>query len=161
MHLPPSYIGIICAVGVLVTVLADELSRRGWDVDVVAAVRSFIGDDVMLQVDANAAYTLDDLETLQALDEYELACIEQPLAWDALVEHAPDAICGRQAKVELELAHELRRQFTQTRRFRGYVPRLDRDDMCCAPNVETLSVEQRLWMQFACMKSRRAVEHGT
>jgi O-succinylbenzoate synthase len=62
--------------------------QPGWDVDVVAAVRSFIGDDVMLQVDANAAYTLDDLETLQALDEYELACIEQPLAWDALLEHA-------------------------------------------------------------------------
>jgi o-succinylbenzoate synthase len=62
--------------------------QPGWDVDVVAAVRGLVGDDVMLQVDANAAYTLDDIETLQALDDYELACIEQPLAWDALVEHA-------------------------------------------------------------------------
>jgi O-succinylbenzoate synthase len=62
--------------------------QPGWDVDVVAAVRSFVGDDVMLQVDANAAYTLQDIEMLQALDDYDLACIEQPLAWDALVEHA-------------------------------------------------------------------------
>jgi O-succinylbenzoate synthase len=42
----------------------------------------------MLQVDANAAYRLADVATLQALDDYGLACIEQPLAWDALVEHA-------------------------------------------------------------------------
>jgi O-succinylbenzoate synthase len=62
--------------------------QPGWDVDVVAAVRGLVGDDVMLQVDANAAYTLDDLATLQALDDYDLACIEQPLAWDALIEHA-------------------------------------------------------------------------
>ena len=62
--------------------------QPGWDLDVVAAVRGFVGDDVMLQVDANAAYTLDDIDTLRALDDYDLACIEQPLAWDALVEHA-------------------------------------------------------------------------
>ncbi len=62
--------------------------QPGWDVDVVGAVRGLVGDDVMLQVDANAAYTLRDIETLQALDDYDLACIEQPLAWDALVEHA-------------------------------------------------------------------------
>jgi O-succinylbenzoate synthase len=62
--------------------------QPGWDVDLVAAVRELVGPDVMLQVDANAAYTLDDVATLQALDDYDLACIEQPLAWDALVEHA-------------------------------------------------------------------------
>jgi O-succinylbenzoate synthase len=62
--------------------------QPGWDVDLVAAVRGLIGPDVMLQVDANAAYTLDDVATLQALDDYDLACIEQPLAWDALLEHA-------------------------------------------------------------------------
>jgi o-succinylbenzoate synthase len=62
--------------------------QPGRDVDLVAAVRNLIGPDVMLQVDANAAYTLDDVETLRVLDDYDLACIEQPLAWDALVEHA-------------------------------------------------------------------------
>jgi o-succinylbenzoate synthase len=62
--------------------------QPGWDVAVVAAVRDLVGDDVTVQVDANAAYTLDDADTLQALDDYDLACIEQPLAWDALLEHA-------------------------------------------------------------------------
>jgi o-succinylbenzoate synthase len=62
--------------------------RPGWDVEPVRAVRESFGDDVLLQVDANAAYTLDHLEDLRRLDEYGLACIEQPLAWDALLEHA-------------------------------------------------------------------------
>lgn len=60
----------------------------GWDVHVVAAVRGLIGDDVMLQVDANAAYTLADADHLAELDAFGLACIEQPLGWDQLLEHA-------------------------------------------------------------------------
>jgi O-succinylbenzoate synthase len=62
--------------------------RPGWDVEPVRAVREAFGDDVMLQVDANAAYTLDDVDVLRRLDDYHLACIEQPLEWDALLEHA-------------------------------------------------------------------------
>jgi O-succinylbenzoate synthase len=62
--------------------------RPGWDVEPVRAVRETFGDDVLLQVDANAAYTLDHLQALRRLDDYGLACIEQPLAWDALLEHA-------------------------------------------------------------------------
>jgi O-succinylbenzoate synthase len=62
--------------------------RPGWDVEPVRAVREAFGPDVLLQVDANAAYTLDHLDDLRRLDEYGLACIEQPLAWDALLEHA-------------------------------------------------------------------------
>jgi o-succinylbenzoate synthase len=62
--------------------------RPGWDVEPVAEVRRAFGRDVMLQVDANAAYSLDDTDRLRRLDEYDLACIEQPLAWDALLEHA-------------------------------------------------------------------------
>lgn len=60
----------------------------GWDVQVVAAVRELVGAGVMLQVDANAAYTLADAEHLAEFDEFDLACIEQPLEWDALAEHA-------------------------------------------------------------------------
>jgi o-succinylbenzoate synthase len=60
----------------------------GWDVDVVAAVRALVGADVMLQVDANAAYSLADAGQLAKLDEYDLACIEQPLGWDQFLEHA-------------------------------------------------------------------------
>lgn len=62
--------------------------RPEWDVEPVRAVREAFGPDVLLQVDANAAYSLDHLEQLRRLDEYDLACIEQPLAWDALLEHA-------------------------------------------------------------------------
>lgn len=60
----------------------------GWDVEVVRAVRELVGPDVMLQADANASYTLDDADTLAALDDFGLACIEQPLGWDQLLEHA-------------------------------------------------------------------------
>ena len=38
--------------------------------------------------DANSAYTLADSERLAALDEYGLMMIEQPLAYDDLVDHA-------------------------------------------------------------------------
>jgi o-succinylbenzoate synthase len=60
----------------------------GWDVDVVAAVRDAVGPGVMLQVDANAAYTMDDAEHLARLDAFDLACIEQPLEYDDLLGHA-------------------------------------------------------------------------
>ena len=62
--------------------------QPGWDVEVVSAVRELVGDDVMLQVDANAAYSLADADRLAKLDDYGLACIEQPLGWDQLLEHA-------------------------------------------------------------------------
>jgi O-succinylbenzoate synthase len=62
--------------------------RPGWDVEPVRAVRETFGPDLFLQVDANAAYTLDHLEDLRRLDGYALACIEQPLGWDQLLEHA-------------------------------------------------------------------------
>jgi O-succinylbenzoate synthase len=59
----------------------------GWDVEVVAAVRGLVGPDVMLTVDANASYTLEHADHLARLDDFGLACIEQPLGWDQLLEH--------------------------------------------------------------------------
>ena len=59
----------------------------GWDVEVVRAVRER-HPEVPLQVDANSAYTLEDVETLRALDEFGLLLIEQPLAHDDIVDHA-------------------------------------------------------------------------
>jgi hypothetical protein len=38
--------------------------------------------------DANCAYTLIDADDLAALDDFDLMMIEQPLAWDDVVEHA-------------------------------------------------------------------------
>ena len=60
----------------------------GWDVEPVRAVRRMVGDDVLLQVDANAAYTLVDTSTLRRLDEFDLLLIEQPLAENDLRQHA-------------------------------------------------------------------------
>ena len=59
----------------------------GWDVEVVRQVRERFPRDP-LQVDANSAYTLDDLPTLQALDDFDLLLIEQPLAHDDIIDHA-------------------------------------------------------------------------
>ena len=60
----------------------------GWDIEPVRAVRRMFGDDVALQVDANAAYTLVDTPTLRRLDEFDLLLLEQPLAEDDLRQHA-------------------------------------------------------------------------
>jgi O-succinylbenzoate synthase len=60
----------------------------GHDVEVLHAARAVAGDDIELAADANGAYTLDDLETLRALDEFSLQCIEQPLPVGALHDHA-------------------------------------------------------------------------
>ncbi|MDP9403675.1 MAG: o-succinylbenzoate synthase [Actinomycetota bacterium] len=60
----------------------------GWDVEPVAEVRRRFGDDLILLVDANRSYRLSDAERLAALDPFDLACIEQPLAADALLAHA-------------------------------------------------------------------------
>jgi O-succinylbenzoate synthase len=60
----------------------------GWDVEPVRAVRERFGDDVLLQVDANAAYTLADTRQLAKLDAFDLLLIEQPLDEDELLAHA-------------------------------------------------------------------------
>lgn len=62
--------------------------KPGSDVEFVRAVREDLGPDAHLMVDANNAYTLDDLPTLKQFDEMDLTMIEQPLAWDDVVQHA-------------------------------------------------------------------------
>ena len=93
-------IGIQNSVAELLDVVAGYLEqgyRRvklkiepGHDVEPVRAVRERFGDALMLQVDANAAYTLsdDDAGALAALDPFGLALLEQPLAPDDLLGHA-------------------------------------------------------------------------
>ncbi|MEA3019758.1 MAG: o-succinylbenzoate synthase [Actinomycetota bacterium] len=60
----------------------------GWDIEPVRAVRELIGGDMLLQVDANTAYTLDDADHLAELDAFDLLLIEQPLPEDDLLGHA-------------------------------------------------------------------------
>ena len=78
----------------LITQYLEEGYRRvkvkiapGHDVQVVELVRKHF-PDVPLMVDANSAYTLEDIPHLRALDPFKLMMIEQPLAWDDIVDHA-------------------------------------------------------------------------
>jgi O-succinylbenzoate synthase len=59
----------------------------GNDVEVVRKVRQRY-PGLPLQVDANSAYTLADLDLLRQLDEFDLLLIEQPLAHDDIIDHA-------------------------------------------------------------------------
>jgi len=60
----------------------------GWDVEPVRAVRGRFGNDLLLQVDANTAYTLADAPHLAQLDPFDLLLIEQPLEEDDILGHA-------------------------------------------------------------------------
>src|SRR5918999_1393858 len=60
----------------------------GADVAYVSAVRSALGASAPLMADANNAYTLSDADHLAELDPLGLMMIEQPLAFDDLVQHA-------------------------------------------------------------------------
>ena len=61
--------------------------KPGWDVQPLRGVRQAF-PDIALTVDANSAYTLADTRTFQTLDQYGLDYIEQPLAYDDLLDHA-------------------------------------------------------------------------
>jgi o-succinylbenzoate synthase len=60
----------------------------GWDIEPVREVRERFGDDVLLQVDANTAYTLADARHLARLDPFDLLLIEQPLDEEDVLGHA-------------------------------------------------------------------------
>jgi len=59
--------------------------QPAWDVEPVAAVRAQF-PQLPLMVDANAAYTLDDMDIFRELDRFDLMMIEQPLAAEAIEE---------------------------------------------------------------------------
>ncbi len=56
--------------------------QPGWDVEPVASIRKQF-PELSLMVDANAAYSIDDLNVFLELDNYNLMMIEQPLTRDA------------------------------------------------------------------------------
>lgn len=61
--------------------------KPGWDIRIVEEVRRR-HPDILLSVDANAAYTLVDYQHLKELDQFGLLMIEQPLDHDDLMDHA-------------------------------------------------------------------------
>ncbi len=59
----------------------------GQDTGYVQGVRAAF-PTTLLQVDANSAYTLDDVAPFQAMDDLDLLLIEQPLGPDDIIDHA-------------------------------------------------------------------------
>jgi O-succinylbenzoate synthase len=105
-----SYLGserdrVACGVSVGITPTTDELLAQvdgyladgyqriklkiapGVDVERVAAVRA-AHPDILLSVDANAAYRLADIDIFKALEDLDLLMIEQPLHYEDIVQHA-------------------------------------------------------------------------
>jgi O-succinylbenzoate synthase len=60
--------------------------KPGWDLNAVEAVRAKF-PDILLMVDANAAYSVEDGAHLAKLDAYKLMMIEQPLEYDDVMDH--------------------------------------------------------------------------
>ncbi|MEN6568935.1 MAG: o-succinylbenzoate synthase [Rikenellaceae bacterium] len=59
----------------------------GYDLSLVQAVRREF-PDIMLQVDANSAYSLEDIDLFKKMDEYNLTLIEQPLGYEDIYDHS-------------------------------------------------------------------------
>jgi O-succinylbenzoate synthase len=59
----------------------------GWDLHPLTAVRAEFGDDLLLQVDANTAYSATDLRHLGRFDDFGLLLIEQPFAEEDIELH--------------------------------------------------------------------------
>lgn len=61
--------------------------QPGWDKKILENVRKEY-PDISLMVDANAAYSLDNIQFFKELDRYNLSMIEQPLHYNDLYNHA-------------------------------------------------------------------------
>ena len=61
--------------------------KPGADIELVRAIRKEF-PSVPLMVDANSAYTLAEANLLREFDAFNLMMIEQPLAWNDMVEHS-------------------------------------------------------------------------
>jgi len=87
--------------------------QPGADIAYVTAVREALGPDAPLMADANNAYTLADADHLARLDGLGLIMIEQPLAWDDLVQHAElqrrltTPICLDESITSRDRAHDM------------------------------------------------------
>jgi O-succinylbenzoate synthase len=107
-------VGLQKDVGALVAAVEREVAagyrrvkikiKPGADRALVEAVRERF-PSLPLMVDANSAYTLADAPVLRGFDAYDLMMIEQPLAWDDIVDHAT---LQRQVRTPLCLDESIR-----------------------------------------------------
>lgn len=93
--------GVSVGIATSVPALLDEVSsyleagyrriklkiKPGWDLEPVAAVRELMGPGGLLQVDANTAYTVADIDHLRELDAFGLLLIEQPFVEEDIASH--------------------------------------------------------------------------
>ena len=120
--------------------------KPGWDLDVVDEVRRKY-PQILLSVDANAAYTFGDVDHLKMLDDFNLLMIEQPLQYDDLMDHArlqevmktrlcldESIINHRQARLALEL-DSCRIINVKVGRVGGYSEALGIHDLCVSRNI--------------------------
>ena len=61
--------------------------KKGKDVEIIRAIRDAF-PDIRLMADANADYTLEDIDRLKALDAFGLMMVEQPLNYDDIYLHS-------------------------------------------------------------------------
>jgi O-succinylbenzoate synthase len=61
--------------------------KPGWDLNILERVRGRF-PEINLMGDANSAYQLKDAPLFRAMDELKLMMIEQPLAYDDMLDHA-------------------------------------------------------------------------
>ena len=118
----------------------------GRDLYMVAAVRREF-PNILLQVDANSAYRLEDASVFRAMDEYDLLLVEQPLGYDDIYDHSKlqrelkTPICldesihsAADARAALELG-SCRIINIKPGRVGGYAESIRIHDVCAANNV--------------------------
>lgn len=88
--------------------------KPGWDIKVLQRLREEF-PHVPIMADANSAYTLNDLDILRQMDKFDLMMIEQPLAYDDIIDHAilqkqiKTPICLDESILSLEDARKMPR----------------------------------------------------
>lgn len=153
--------GVSVGISPTIAALLDEVSlyraqgyrriklkiKPGWDLEPVAAVRDLLGPDALLQVDANTAYTLLDLDHLRRLDDYTLLLIEQPFVEEDIRSHVflaraiSTPVCLDESIVNTELALDaIDRGATsiiniKAGRMGGYLEALALHDACVEQDV--------------------------
>jgi O-succinylbenzoate synthase len=107
-------IGIQDSIEQLMDKIATELAagyrriklkvRHGWDLEVLEKVRAR-WPEILLSCDANAAYTMDDLDHLKKFDRFNLLMFEQPLWNDDIYNHS---LLQKQLKTSICLDESIR-----------------------------------------------------
>lgn len=121
--------------------------KPGWDLEPVRRVRDLIGPDAALQVDANTAYTREDIGHLGKLDAWDLLLIEQPFDEEDIASHVALAaairtpVCLDESIVSPGVAEDaIDRGATsivnvKPGRVGGYLPAVEIHDVCVARGI--------------------------